>query len=422
MSELFGNTSFPILLTLSIMLLFPLGLSQLTKRLGLPNIIAYLIAGILLGPSILNILQEQTLENLQFITHMVLGFVAFKIGLEVNIKEVIAHGRGIIITVLFESFLALFVVALLLYFLTGNLALALILGALAPASAPAGTISVIDETKSKGTLTQTMYSIVGIDDGLAIIIFGFMSPVAIFLLSNSGNSEITLDLSFWISLLKPLREIGLSILLGGITATLFILLTRLKSFRQEWMPLSFGVIILVTGISQLLNLSEILSGMVFGLAVGNYPKIEKLKNYEEEEVGFIIPLFYILFFTLAGANLHLKSVPALGLIGLLYVGGRIIGKTSGAYIGASLGGFEAKIRKYLGFGILSQAGVAIGLALVVKHRFQGLGPEINDAGLTMGDDIGNIVFTVITATSVIFEIIGPILAKYALEKSGEAQL
>ena len=188
MSELFGNTSFPILLTLSIMLLFPLGLSQLTKRLGLPNIIAYLIAGILLGPSILNILQEQTLINLEFITHMVLGF--------------------------------------------------------------------------------------------------------------------------WISLLQPLREIGLSILLGGLTATLFILLTRLKSFRQEWMPLSFGVIILVTGISQLLNLSEILSGMVFGLAVGNYPKLEKLKNYEEEEIGFIIPLFYILFFTLAGANLHLKSVPA----------------------------------------------------------------------------------------------------------------
>lgn len=420
MIDLFGNTSFPILLTLSIMLLFPLGVSQLTKRLGLPNIIAYLIAGIILGPSILNILQERTLGNMEFITHMVLGFVAFKIGLEINISKVMSHGRGIIITVLSESFLALVVVSLLLYFLTGNLALSLILGALAPASAPAGTIAVIDETKSKGSLTQTMYSIVGIDDGLAIIIFGFMSPVAVFLLSNSG-SDLTLNLSFWISLIEPLREIGLSILLGGITATLFILITRLKSFQNELMPLSFGVIILVTGMSQLLNLSEILSGMVFGLAIGNYPKLEKLKDYEEEEIGFIIPLFYILFFTLAGANLHLKSVPALGLIGLLYVVGRIIGKTSGAYMGASLGGFEPKIKKYLGFGILSQAGVAIGLALVVKHRFQGLGPEINNSGLTMGDDIGNIVFTVITATSVIFEMIGPVLAKYALEKSGEAQ-
>ncbi|MFP4047070.1 MAG: hypothetical protein ACLFT4_04835, partial [Bacteroidales bacterium] len=153
-----------------------------------------------------------------------------------------------------------------------------------------------------------------------------------------------------------------------------------------------------------------------------YPKLKELKEYEEEDVGFIIPVFYLLFFTIAGANLHIQSIPALGFIGLLYVIGRIAGLGGGAFIGASLGGLEPKVRKYLGFGILSQAGVAIGLALIVKNRFMGLGPEINDAGLTMGDHIGNIVFTTITATSVIFEIIGPILTKYALKKSGEASV
>jgi Kef-type K+ transport system membrane component KefB len=162
--------------------------------------------------------------------------------------------------------------------------------------------------------------------------------------------------------------------------------------------------------------------MVLGLVIGNYPKLEKIKNYEEEEVGFIIPLFYLLFFTLAGANLHLKSVPSLGLIGLVYIVGRIAGLGGGTFIGASVGKLGPEVRKYLGFGILSQAGVAIGLALVVKNRFQGLGPVINDAGLTMGDHIGNIVFTTITATSVIFEIIGPIMTKYALKKAGEAQV
>lgn len=432
---MFENSSFPILFTVAIMFLIPLALSQLTKRMGFPNIIAYLVAGILLGPSVLNFLNEQALSDMEFITHMVLGFVAFKIGLEMNIKEILVHGKGVIITVLSESFLAAIMVSLFLYLFTGDLALALILGALAPASAPAGTIAVIDETKSKGSLTQTLYAIVGIDDGLAIIIFGLISPLAIFLLSHSG-SDVTLDSSLWISLIEPFREIGLSILLGGVTAALFIWLTRFKSFRKELMLLSFGSIILVTGVSQLANLSEILSGMVFGLAIGNYRKIENLysklgklypkpgilKDFEEEEVIFVIPIFYILFFTLAGANLHLKSVPAIGFIGLLYVAGRIIGKGSGAFIGASLGKMEPKIRKYLGFGILSQAGVAIGLALVVKTRFQGMGPDINDAGLTMGDHIGNIVFTTITATSIIFEIIGPILAKYALKKSGEAQV
>ncbi|MCF8363085.1 MAG: cation:proton antiporter [Prolixibacteraceae bacterium] len=420
MLSLFENSSLPILFTVGIMILIPLVLSQLTKRFGLPNIIAYMIAGILLGPSVLNFLHEQTLGNMEFITHMVLGFVAFKIGLGINIKQVMAHGRGIFITVLSESFLAVIVVALLLYVLTGNLALALVFGSLAPASAPAGTIAVIDETKSKGSLTKTLYSVVGIDDGLAIIIFGLLSPIAIFLLSHSGGGA-AIDSSIWSSIIEPFREIGLSILLGGITGALLIWLTRFKSFRDELMLLSFGAVILVVGVSQLANLSEILAGMVFGLAIGNYPNLGKIKNLEEEEVGFIIPMFYLLFFTLAGANLHLKSVPALGLIGLFYVVGRIAGKGSGAFIGASLGKMESKIRKYLGFGILSQAGVAIGLALVVKNRFQGLGPEINDAGMTMGDHIGNIVFTTITATSVIFEIIGPILTKYALKKSGEAQ-
>jgi len=415
------NLTVPILFTLGVMFLIPLVLSQFSKRIGLPNIIAYMIAGILLGPSVLNFLDEQTLGNMEFITHMVLGFVAFKIGLEVNVREVMAHGRGIIITVLSESFLAVIMVTLFLYLLTGNLALALVFGALAPASAPAGTIAVIDETKSKGSLTRTLYSIVGIDDGLAIIIFGLISPIAILFLSHSGGN-IALDTSFWASLIEPFREIGLSILLGGVAAALFIWMSRFRGFREELMLLSFGAVILVTGVSQLANLSEILSGMTFGLIIGNYPKLKELKAFEEEEIGFIIPIFYLLFFTLAGANLHLKSVPALGLIGLLYVAGRIVGKGSGAFIGASIGGMELKIRKYLGFGILSQAGVAIGLALIVKNRFQGLGPDINDAGLTMGDHIGNIVFTTITATSVFFEIIGPILTKYALKKSGEASV
>lgn len=421
MIEWIENLSVPILFTIGVMFLIPLILCQLSKRMGLPNIIAYMTAGILLGPSVLNFLDEQTLGNMEFITHMVLGFVAFKIGLEVNVREVMAHGRGIIITVLTESFLAVIMVSLFLYILTGNLALALVFGALAPASAPAGTIAVIDETKSKGSLTRTLYSVVGIDDGLAIIIFGLISPIAILLLSHSGDN-MAMESSFWTSIVEPFREIGFSILLGGVVAALFIWLTRFRGFREELMLLSFGAVILVSGVSQLANLSEILAGMVFGLVIGNYPKLKELKEYEEEDVGFIIPVFYLLFFTIAGANLHIQSIPALGFIGLLYVIGRIAGLGGGAFIGASLGGLEPKVRKYLGFGILSQAGVAIGLALIVKNRFMGLGPEINDAGLTMGDHIGNIVFTTITATSVIFEIIGPILTKYALKKSGEASV
>lgn len=414
----FNEISFPILFLAGIMILFSLFLSYASGKLGLPNVVGYMIAGVLLGPAVLNLLDNKILGNLEFITHMALGFVAFKIGLEIDLKEMKAYGRRIMLTVFSESFLAVFLVAGFIYLLTSNLALSLILGALAPASAPAGTIAVIDETKSQGKLTKTLFSVVGIDDGLAIIIFGIMSPVAVFLLSNSGNG-IAINESFANSLLAPFREIVLSVLTGGLMAFLFIGLNYIKKLRNNPLPLMFGTVVLVLGISDLLNLSEILTCMIFGLVVGENKHSQKLKDLEEEEIGFILPLFYLLFFTIAGANLHIKSLPDVGLIGLLYIFGRVTGKAIGAFLGSRIAGFETNIQKYLGFGILSQAGVAIGLALIVKNQFQGVGPEINETGMTMGDQIGNIVFTTITATSVFFEIIGPITTKYALRKSGE---
>ncbi|MCF8301648.1 MAG: cation:proton antiporter [Bacteroidales bacterium] len=416
----FDDLSFPKLFIVGIMVLIPLLVSQTSKKLHLPNIVAYMVAGIILGPSVLNFLNEKTLGNMEFITHMVLGFVAFKIGLEVNLQRLKAHGKGIIVTTLSESFLAVFAVAFLLYVLTGNVALSIIFGALAPASAPAGTIAVIDETRSQGSLTHTLYSVVGIDDGLGIIIFGIFSPIALFLLSHSGNG-VEMNGAFWASFLEPFREIGLSVLLGGAVGLVFIWLTRFKGFRDELLPLTFGAVIIIVGISELANLSEILSNMIFGLVLGNYPNCERIKKFEEEEIGFMLPLFYLLFFTIAGANLHIEKLPSLGLIGLFYIVGRTLGLGGGAFVGASLGRLEPKIRKYLGFGILSQAGVAIGLALIVKSEFHGIGPVINEAGKTMGDYIGNVVFTTITATSVFFEIFGPIATKFALRKSGEAR-
>ncbi|MFW6202868.1 MAG: cation:proton antiporter [Marinilabilia sp.] len=418
MPELFENTSFPVLFLTGTMVLCAIAFSQVARRMRLPGVVAYMVSGIILGPSVLNFLHNDILADMKFIIHMVLGFVAFKIGLEINIQELRNHGKAIIVTILSESFLAVILVAFFIYLLTGNLALALVFGALAPASAPAGTIAVIDELKAKGPLTRTLYSVVGIDDGLALIIFGLVSPVAIFLLTHTGNG-IEINENFISSFIEPFREIGLSLLIGGAIAVLFIWLTRFKGFHEKLMPLTFGVVILITGMSELVGLSEILTCMIFGVITGNHKNSQRLKELEEEDIGFILPLFYILFFTIAGANLHLSSVPELGWIGLFYIIGRILGKNVGAYAGAGIMGMENKIKKYLGLGILSQAGVAIGLALITKNHLQGIGPEM-DTGITMGDHIGNIVFTTITATSVFFELLGPITTKLALRKANEA--
>jgi Kef-type K+ transport system membrane component KefB len=133
-----------------------------------------------------------------------------------------------------------------------------------------------------------------------------------------------------------------------------------------------------------------------------------------------MPLFFILFFVLAGSNLHLEALPSLGIIGIVYVISRSAGLIIGSRLGAVVGGADEKIKKYLGIGVISQAGVAIGLALVVRREFAGLGRVISpETGITTGDRLGFMTITIITATSVIFEIIGPILAKIALSRAGE---
>ncbi|MGM0376017.1 MAG: cation:proton antiporter [Bacteroidota bacterium] len=418
MPELFENTDFPVLFLTGTMVLAAIVFSQIARKMHLPGVVAYMITGILLGPSVLNLLNNDILADMEFIIHMVLGFVAFKIGLEINVKELKNHGRAIIVTILSESFLAVILVSFFIYMLTGNLPMALVFGALAPASAPAGTIAVIDELKAKGPLTRTLYSVVGIDDGLALIIFGLVSPVALFFLSHTGNG-IEINEAFLNSFIDPFMEIGLSVLVGGALAVIFIWLTRFKGFHNKLMPFTFGMVVLITGMSELINLSEILTCMIFGLITGNHKNSQRLKEIEEEDLGLILPLFYILFFTIAGANLHLNSLPELGWIGLFYIVGRILGKSLGAYAGAGVMRMENKIKKYLGLGILSQAGVAIGLALITKNILQGMGPEM-ETGITMGDHIGNIVFTTITATSVFFELLGPITTRLALRKANEA--
>jgi Kef-type K+ transport system membrane component KefB len=312
-----------------------------------------------------------------------------------------------IVIIFAESFLAFAAVSSGIYLLTRDLPLSLIFGAVAPASAPAGTVAVIQEYRARGNLTKALYAVVGFDDGLGIIIFGFAAAIArSILLQDSGGAQQ----SAWLVLAAPLKEVGLSVLLGGAAAFLYGLLVRRLEQPRDIFVLTFAVALITIGLSSFLHLSLILTNMVLGLVVVNTrPRglVEKIRR----ELTEIMPLLFILFFVLAGANLHIALLPALGLVGLIYIVSRAAGLMGGAWIGAILGRAEANIRKYLGLGILSQAGVAIGLSLVVKQEFTPLG--------AWGASIGTTVITTITATSIVFEIIGPILTKVGLQKAGE---
>ncbi len=403
----------PLLLILGVMVLTAYFGSLPFKRIGLPVVLAYMLIGILLGPSVSGILNEGLLSDMDFVIQGCLAFIAFKIGLEIDLKEVKEQGKGLAITTITESLLAVILVCAGVWALSGELALGLAMGALSPASAPAGTIAVIEEYKAKGKLTETLYSVVGIDDGLGILLFGIVTPFAILVLGDGGMGTGGATGIF----LHSLEEIALSIVLGAVFAWLFILVNKERMDNFRVVLLTFGFILLLAGIGQWSGASVILSNMIFGLGVGNRGS-GRLHDLEEADLGVILPFFFLLFFTIAGANLHIAKLSEAGVLALVYIVCRSLGLYGGAFVGTTLGGFDPSVRKNLGLGILSQAGVAIGLALIVEQKFAGVGPMVAE-GVSLGDRIGDTIFTTITATSVFFESIGPLLAKYGLKRAGE---
>jgi Kef-type K+ transport system membrane component KefB len=381
---------------------------QIIRKMRLPSLLGYMLLGVFVGSPDMGIFNEHDLGVLTFISELTLGFVAFMIGAELNLKSLKRQGLGIITVILSESFMAFFVVLTFIYLLTRDLPMALIFGAMAPASAPAGTLAVIQENNAKGSLTQALYAVVGFDDGLAILIFGFALAIAKSLLSMEvpGTSPDMLA-----SLKTPIIEITMSFLIGGVFGVLFSFLARNVVSDRDYFLLVFGFILITTGLSNKWPISLILTNMVVGFVFANTRKmslVQKVVRQLQPSITF----FFILFFFLAGAHLKLKALPALGFIGLVYIIGRSAGLIGGAYLGAVMGKLEDKIKKYLGIGILSQAGVAIGLSLIVSNEFSYIGSEHADL-------IGTSVITTITATSIVFEIIGPILTKIGLEKAGE---
>jgi Kef-type K+ transport system membrane component KefB len=403
---------FSALTLLGIVIIVGYYMGHTARLVKLPSIIGYMILGVILGPSVLHLISEPAMEHLSFITEIALGLVAFSIGAELSIPSLKRLGPGIVSIIFAESFAAFFVVTGLVYLLTRDLPMALIFGAMAPSSAPAGTVAVIQEYKAKGNLTKALYAVVGFDDGLAIIIFGFAAALAKNLLIAEATGQ---NGSILPAMLPPLKEIGLCLLVGGIVGFAFCQMVRKLESSKDILIIIFGAVLIVTGLSVRWHLSLIMTNMVVGFVLVNTRR-EALVHRVMAPLPNIMPLIFIMFFCLAGAHLELASLPGLGAIGVVYILGRSAGLIGGARIGAMFGHVDSKVKKYIGLGILSQAGVAIGLSLIVKHEFSLLNSEFN---IPHALKIGTTVLTTVTATCIFFEIIGPILTKIALSKAGE---
>lgn len=398
----------------------------------LPSLIGFMVLGVVLGPSLVGAFDEANLTSLTFITEMALGFVAFSIGSELNVRALRHLGRGIISIIIAESFMAFVVVAGAVFLLTRSWPVALLFGSVAPASAPAGTVAVIQECKAKGKLTTALYAVVGFDDGLAILIFGFAAALAQRVLLG-GVLGIGSEESVIAAMRAPTLEILGSLAVGTVLGFVYTMLVHRLQAGRDMLIMTFGTVLIATGVSLHFGLSLILTSMAAGFVLANTRR-EGFVRRATDPLREVMPLLFILFFCLAGAHLRLSELPKLGLVGLVYLLARSAGLIGGARLGGAIGRIEERIKKWIGLGILSQAGVAIGLSLIISSSFSELAktPEVASAVSRYASThpgvsrlafdplaIGAAIITVITATSVIFEIVGPILTKVALTKAGE---
>lgn len=377
--------------------------SKLFQRLGIPQVVGFIVMGMIMGTSFLNLVPLELADELTFISHIALGLIGFDMGSHLLLGNLRRLGRSISFIVVFEAFGTFILVTAGTYLIIRNLPTALIFGVLASATAPAATVDVLAEYDAQGPLTTSLLAVVGLDDAISLVLFSMAAALAESFLTSSGTPPLVKLLA--LPLIETAGSVGLGLVLG---LALDFIMRRTKR-HHDAMAIAIAFVLLAVGLSESLGFSLILTTMVLGLVVVNrFPEHGRHIRYTIEQAG---PVIYVLFFALVGARFQLRLLPAMGLIGIVYVVLRSIGKFGGAWIGGRLGGAEAAVRDNLGFGLLSQAGVAIGLALASYSRFSQFGEE--------GRALGNLIINVITATTFIFQIIGPIFLKFAIGRAGE---
>lgn len=385
---------------------------RLSRYFQLPALIGYMLVGLSLGPHMTDFLTAELLHHLNFLVDLGLGLVAFTIGAELHLKQFRKMGKTLLMIILAETLGAFFIVAASIGYFSGDWALGILLGAIAAASAPAGTVAVIQECHAQGPLTRTIYAVVGLDDALSVVVFGFalVAAKSIILQSNGHGG----DESLLYDILKPMSEILGACLLGWAAGRCYVILVRNLKDGGDVLALTIGLICLICGICEWLHFSLILANMVIGVYLVNSGR-EGIVRRVREKISTVMPLMFILFFALAGAHLDVGLLSMIGLVGLVYIVSRIIGKAGGAWVGGVWGRAPSLIRKNLGIAILSQAGLAVGLALIVHNELSAL----ERMGVHAAAEVAAVVLTTITATTVVFEVIGPILTRWALVRAGE---
>ena len=394
----------PVAVTIiSIALILACGflMTRITKKLRLPNVTAYIVGGILAGPFCLNLIPQKIIEGTAFLPDIALAFIAFSTGEFFRVSALKKNGGKVVTITVLEAVGAAVLVFVTCYFILGlNFAFSVVLGALATATAPASTIMTIRQTGAKGDFVETLLQVVALDDVVCLILYSVAISVADAVFSSAGFQIA--------NVLIPVGKTLLMLLLGCVFGLLLKLFISRRSTDNR-LIVAVALLFSYCGICAVLDVSPLLGCMAMGMVYINTTDDERLFR----QLNYFSPPILLLFFFRSGLSFDLGSLVSnsagLGSVPLLVIGVsyfivRIVGKYLGAYSGCKLAGKPPKVSRYLGLALIPQAGVAIGLAALGARE--------------LGGEMGRALETIILASSVLYELIGPGVAKLSLWLSG----
>ena len=393
-----------VIIGVSIMLFFGFLMTRVTKLLKLPNVTAYIVAGILIGPFCLDLVPSTVIAGTDFISDIALAFIAFSVGEFFKVSSLKKNGVKTIVITLFEALTASILVFFLTFFILRlDMVFSVVLSALAAATAPTSTAMTIRQTKAQGEFVDTLLQVIALDDVFSLIAFSISLSVAGALLSN-GETELSAS-----TVVMPIViNIGV-MLLGAIFGWFLKFLMPKKRTTDNRLIILICMLFFFCGICALLDISPLLGCITMGMVYINVTHDDKLYK----QLNYFSPPIMLLFFVRSGLNLQLDSLfsptgnsgsVSIILIAILYFFVRMIGKYGGAFLGGLITRRTVKIRNYLRLALIPQAGVAIGLAAM--------------AARTLGGEVGENLQTIILSSSILYELIGPACAKLSLYLSG----
>lgn len=397
--DITGSSASVAVISISTILLLGFLMTRITKKLRLPNVTAYITAGILIGPYCLNLIPSTIIKGMDFLPDIALAFIAFSTGQFFRLDVLKKNGIKVVIITLFEALLASVFVFILTYFVLHlNLAFSIVLAALASATAPASTMMTIRQTGAKGDFVETLLQVVALDDIVGLLAYSVAISIAIH--SSTGEAFSLFRI------LVPVFTNALVLFLGAVFGVLLSLLVRPKTRSNDnRLIISVALLFAFCGICTIFEVSPLLGCMSMGTMYINMTDDDKLFK----QLNYFSPPFLLMFFVRSGMSFDLKALvnhtgsigsSPLLLIGVLYFIVRILGKYAGAFLGCLVSGKPKKTRNYLGLALIPQAGVAIGLAALGARSLKG--------------EVGTALETIILASSVLYELIGPAAAKLSL--------